>query len=207
MINATISTAPDQYQVILNNYASIVEKTNSQLGLWTNPYGIMVGILTLMVAVIAIVVAWYIWKNSKEQKELFAEVLVKYQKSLDEQAALFIEKKKLEIDKTIQEFEKLKQSVTEEKKIEFQKVIDEYRKEKEKIYDEPVNVKYDYNDYSQSFLAVNQMLSPIKSTHCTNCGTFFKYKEDSNPYTISLASFGGGARKVYCPKCNTENFI
>lgn len=184
-------------------YIQILEKTNQQLGLWTNPYGIMVGILTLMVALMAIVVAWYIWKNSKEQKDLFKEALAKYQKSLDEQAGIFIEQKKLEIDKTIQEFEKLKESVTEEKKIEFQKVIDEYKKEKEKIYDVPVSVQYDNNYFTVP--SIYGTLDPIKSTTCINCGTFFKYKDDNKLGIFASAAYG--RKKVYCPKCNTENFI
>lgn len=188
-----------------DQYIQILEKTNQQLSLWANPYGIMLGILTLMVAIIAIVVAWYIWKNSKEQKDLFKEALVKYQKSLNDQAGIFIEQKKLEIDKTIQEFEKLKESVTEEKKIEFQKIIDEYKKEKEKIYNTPVSVQYDNSHYG-AFSAYATTLNPIKSTHCTNCGIFFKYKDD-NSWGVLASNSMYSRKKVYCPKCNTENFV
>lgn len=196
-------TEYDQYQMMLDNYASIVEKTNQQLSVWSNPYGLMIGVLTFIVTVGAIIVAWYIWKNSKEQKDLFKETLLNYQNTINDQAKIFIEQKKIEIDKTIQEFEKIKDSVTEEKKAEFQKVIDEYKKEKENIYYKPVSVKYDSNYSSlSSIYASGISLNPVKSTHCTNCGLFFKYEENN-----SVVVFMPGRKKVFCPRCNTENFV
>lgn len=38
-------------------YIEILEKTNSQLSVWTNPYGIMVGIVSALTAILAIGVA------------------------------------------------------------------------------------------------------------------------------------------------------
>lgn len=205
MLATIITTAPDQYQVMLNNYVNILEKTNQQLGLWSNPYGIMIGILTFLLTICAIVVSIYIWKNSKEQKDLFKNSILENQKNLEKQASLFIEQKKVEMDKVIADFEKLKESVTEEKKAELEKTIDEYKKEKEKIYNEPVSIHYDNNNIYGVSSALS--MNPVKSTHCTNCGIFFKYKDDTNYLTtISLANLYG-QKKVYCPKCNTENFV
>lgn len=54
-------------------YLELVEKTNHQLSLWYNPYGLMVGVLTLIVAILAIVatfvVAWIFRDRNKAKKE------------------------------------------------------------------------------------------------------------------------------------------
>ncbi len=65
MTQQVLIQASDQYQVMLNNYASIIEKTNQQLGLWFNPYGLMIGILAVLVAIIAIGVGIALWRNIK----------------------------------------------------------------------------------------------------------------------------------------------
>lgn len=52
-------------------YVELLEKTNAQLSLWTNPYGVMVGILTLLVALLAIGSAYIILRQSSDYKQSF----------------------------------------------------------------------------------------------------------------------------------------
>ena len=97
--NTIISSAPDQCQAMLNNYASIVEKTNNQLGLWSNPYGLMVGILTLLMAIGAIFITYLLWRNSKDQKEITKQFFIE-QKALIEEKNKIIEKIQLKFELT-----------------------------------------------------------------------------------------------------------
>ena len=85
-----ITSAPTQYQIMLENYASILEKTNQQLGLWSNPYGIMVAILAFFLTVGSIFVAWYLWKNSKEQKDLYFSTMESHKKQIESQYKVLI---------------------------------------------------------------------------------------------------------------------
>ncbi len=117
----------NQYQDMLDNYASIVEKTNQHLSMWVNPYGIMVGVLTLIVAIMAVVVAWYIWKNSKEQKELFKETLQSYQETLEVQAKILMQQKQGEMDEIIERLKKSQNS------IDVQNLIQELKEKSSRI--------------------------------------------------------------------------
>jgi ribosomal protein S27E len=117
MTETFISASPDKYQIMLENYALILEKTNQQLGLWSNPYGIMIGILTLLFAIAATVVSIMLVKNSRDMKKRqddfftnqekivdtnyknFEKIsLERYKKAQDEFEVLINEQKKLLID-------------------------------------------------------------------------------------------------------------
>lgn len=69
------------------HYVEILEKTNQQLGLWTNPYGLMVGALSFLVAFLAIAASVILYKQSsdhkkqtKEERKNLREELTKIQK-------------------------------------------------------------------------------------------------------------------------------
>lgn len=51
-------------------YLEILAKTNQQLGLWTNPYGLLVGALAVLVAVFAIVAAVVVWRQGSDYRRL-----------------------------------------------------------------------------------------------------------------------------------------
>lgn len=54
-------------------YADILEKTNQQLSLWTNPYGVAVGILSVVIGLLALAVAYHIFIAQRDNKKLFKE--------------------------------------------------------------------------------------------------------------------------------------
>lgn len=55
------------------NYIDLLEKTNQQLSLWYNPYALMVGILTLLVALLAMYFAYILWRQSRDYKDFLEE--------------------------------------------------------------------------------------------------------------------------------------
>lgn len=58
-------------------YIDILEKTNQQLSLWANPYSLMILILTVLIAFLAIVLSFIIWKQGQDYKKALAESLKK----------------------------------------------------------------------------------------------------------------------------------
>jgi len=116
---------------MLENYSSILEKTNNQLGLWLALSNYTVTILGVMVAVIAIWVALALWKNSKEQKDKFESFLNSQEKLFRENTIKFeqIAKKGREdaekkLDALIAEQQQKMSSATAESKKVIQKAID-----------------------------------------------------------------------------------
>lgn len=55
------------------NYIELLEKTNQQLSLWYNPYGLMVGFLSLLVTLLAIYFAYILWRQSRDYKDFLLE--------------------------------------------------------------------------------------------------------------------------------------
>jgi len=55
------------------DYINILEKTNQQLSLWYNPYGLMIGILTLLIALLALYFAYILWRQGRDYKDFLEE--------------------------------------------------------------------------------------------------------------------------------------
>lgn len=202
--NTVISSSSSQYQVMLDNYASIVEKTNSQLGLWSNPYGLMVGILTLLMAIGAIVVACLLWKNSKEQREMTKQFFVEQEKlikeknkSIEKTQARFQSKFK----KLISEYEKRLKMAKGKNEKQIQKAIDELKKEKlsAEAYIRPIVATS-----PSKTLNTNLDFTPLSSIKkdtvlCSGCGLSFSFCISPQ----SITSTGNAT----CPYCGTINKI
>lgn len=208
-----IQSTPDQYEILLNNYTSIVEKTNQQLSLWLNPYGLMVGILTILIAISAIVVSYILWKNSLDQKKRTEEFFNKIEEnnrerleSLDKTTKDREEKaKKYEesLDKLITEYEiklkNVKKDDTGEIK-RLEKAIEELNKSKLSVgfYQIPET----FSDESYPLYSFNNR----KTTVCDKCKKAFEYKDKNNMAEIKTFSFLN-SKKVTCPFCGFDNLV
>lgn len=202
--NAIITVAPNQYEAMLNNYASIVEKTNNQLGLWTNPATLSVAILSALISLIAIFVAIALWKNSKEQKERINKFFSEQEKIIREKNKK-IEAIESKFDKLINEYEKKLKAVDradKESRKQIQETIDELKREKVSVgaYLEPASGL-------QCLSAFNIDSSPIslfnlpKSMICSKCGKSFKYYNDSSNADLLII----GEKTVHCTHCGAPN--
>lgn len=187
---------------MLENYASILEKTNNQLGVWTNPYGIMIGVLTLLVGLGAIGVTVWLWWNSAEQKKERKEFISKHEElltKLAEESVRTLNEKLLEMEKKsnkqietaetkinnllIAQKEKLATADDENKKI-IQQAINELEKSKAMI---GLDDRYPN--------LINQIKAQTKAEVCSRCGALFvdnksqrneyrtDVRQDTNPYT------------------------
>ena len=81
-------------------YISLLENTNQQLSLWSNPYGVLVAILSFLVAFLAIAAAFILFRQTREYRELFQNALKDYQNALQKN----IEKIGLDAETKIQLF-------------------------------------------------------------------------------------------------------
>jgi septin family protein len=76
--NTKIQYLTDQNEQLVQTnlqYQQILEKTNSQLGLWSNPYGLMVGALSFLVAFLAVAATVFtLWQNNKNKKMVREEL-------------------------------------------------------------------------------------------------------------------------------------
>lgn len=69
--------------IVNQHYLGILEKTNEQLSLWFNPYGVLIGVLGILFTVLAAVAAIIIFKQSKENKDLVKTFLLETEQKLD----------------------------------------------------------------------------------------------------------------------------
>lgn len=75
---------------VQQQYLDILEKTNQQLSLWWNPYGLMIGALGVLFAVLAIFAAILIFLQGREFRSLLNRTVGEYRQILD---AFITEKK------------------------------------------------------------------------------------------------------------------
>jgi hypothetical protein len=69
---------------VSQQYLEILEKTNSQLSLWTNPYGLMVGALALLFTVLTIIAVWITYRQSQDFKAQLQSTIDGYSTLIDE---------------------------------------------------------------------------------------------------------------------------
>lgn len=118
IISPLTSTAlPDEYAA----YIDILEKTNQQLSLWFNPYGLMVGALSILVALGAIVAGAFIFRLGKDYKDLIETLKSKVEdqlKLINEQEGKTIDEKNVQNDnfKAVPEAKKKIEVIRQEKK-------------------------------------------------------------------------------------------
>jgi DNA-directed RNA polymerase subunit RPC12/RpoP len=197
-MDQTTITEYDQYQVMLNDYASIVEKTNQQLSLWTNPYGLMVGLLTFIVAVMAIVVAVYTWKNSKEQKELSRKIFREYQKKLDVHEQEMTQRRE-EMEGMLKILEE-HNNTAGKKNEKLQELID---KQRETLAQGSMTMGGFLKVGSQqagSDVSPYIGITGTQTIYCAKCGKSFRVPRPQ----ITLGAIDG---KTHCPYCGAANIL
>jgi len=195
----------------IQNYISILEKTNQQLSLWYNPYGILVAILTILFTILTIVAVIIIYRQSKDYKnklkadrDFYRKKIKDFldsQKKIIEQRNETAEEISQKIDKIVGGYkEKLKKSSEEQKKS-IQEAIDKLEMEKLILKKDvgPITVTPNF-DYSLGSVID---LSNKKFHRCSKCGFGFYIKDNFPQTCVSAYNF---CNTVTCPKCgNIDN--
>lgn len=207
-----IQTSLSNEQLMQQNYVAILEKTNQQLGLWSNPYGVIISILTLLIAILAIGVSVYLWWNSREQRKEREEQTKAFFSGLNELANKNIEEAKKHYDELISAQEKILASSKANKK-ELEKELNELKKERANIgtsigtavwggTTNPLTISTSSNSVGASSLWTNggTVTGPTGPFYAKTTG----YGISGTGYTgnDSVASLFG-----LCPKCkNSYNY-
>jgi len=208
-----ITSAPNQYQTMLDNYALIVEKTNGQLNLWFNPYAILITALGVLFAVGAIVATVLIYRQSQDFKnkmehdrELYAHKINEFlsiQKKVIEDNNKKIKDGGKKIDLKIKEYEKKLNESSEKQKKEIKEKIDALELEKLKLDitpAEPITISPNFVDYS----AIGYLDNLNKRlVHCSDTKCGFNFYVDMG---LGMGALTIG-RTATCPKCGNINNI
>ena len=189
-----------------NTYISVLEKTNQQLSLWYNPYGVMVGALGVLFAILAIVATIMIYRQGKEYKEKLEEDRKEFKNRLSEflrtQEDIIREKSEeakkidIKINELLSKYQQQLKSASNEQKKEIQKAIDQLQK----------------MELQNSLGTVGYVGSPLttfgntswKKYKCSNCNLEFFNPENGS--TLSSAYWTGNVfsslNRIVCPRCN-----
>lgn len=217
----------NQYQNMMENYASILEKTNNQLGLNINFANLAVTTLSAIIGIIAIIVAVLLWKNSNDQKRN-AKVFYKNQekninkiiKQYQKQYRAFQENQKRESKKAqkylnlkIKEYQSKLDTANEKSKKDIQQLIDEFEFKKATLTVASSSVPLPYmSAYSGSVFPMDQYcgsssIFEMKNTIiCKKCSRSFEYLNNSQLLPTSSITFTG-RQTYYCPYCGTANIV
>jgi len=183
-------------------YREILEKTNAQLGLWTNPYGVMIGALGVLFTVGAIVAGFVIFRQGRDYRDLIAESIAEYQKILN----AFIEDKNQQIEvwkadaaRQVAELRKGLDDATGKQKQEIAAKITELEKLQAalKPQDVPRSTRYVKvsdilgNISPSTFASIRRAVLSTTQHKCSRCGTSYDV-----PVQGLIAS-----RDVTCPQC------
>jgi DNA replicative helicase MCM subunit Mcm2 (Cdc46/Mcm family) len=181
-------------------YIDILEKTNQQLNLLYNPYGVIVGALAVLFTALTIIAAVIIYFQSKDYKDKMEEdrknyderirrFLASYKEIIEEEnkKSILISEK---IDEILKEYKnKLKES-SETQKMEIQKAIDRLEIEKLTLKN-PITVKP-----SSTFPYFSALGNSLHT--CSKCGFGFLVDQSSQYSGVYCPT-------ITCPKCgNTE---
>lgn len=176
-------------------YISLLEKTNQQLSLWVNPYGILVGALAILFTVLTIVAVFIILRQGREYKDSFRKTLDDYKNSLNLKINEIGKESQAKIQLVVDSYQtelesikKVSKDTTKESKEKMEKIeskIAELQKEKESIGSRIEFSSIADNQYGSVFpsLLNNQPKIGLdgssvslnafnKSNYCPKCGTY-----------------------------------
>ena len=214
-----IASAPTQYQGMLDAYTSILEKTNTQLGLWLNIGNYLVAILAVIVGVIAIAAAYVIFKNSSEQKKQYKEFLETQKVLLKKGIKDFEKESKRGRDEADNKLETLIQEKTaklddaaEGNKKEIQIAIDELKKTKatlgaytsSPLFTSTASASPLFTTSSSIYgsgFGGSNILWATKNMICSSCGKNFYYNGGDNSVSVMTLTTGS----VHCTHCGAVN--
>lgn len=186
-------------------YVQILEKTNQQLSMAHNPYGIMVGILTILIAIVSIATAVVLFRQGRDYQSRLekdrAEQKKKFDDFLETQMKIIKERNKTakklneKVDLIIDEYKKQLEESSVSQKEEIQRAIDKLEAEKLSINAfEPTTVT------PNQFSTTASILGLQKTCTCTNCGFGFYVDTSSNNYLTMGTT-------ATCPKCGSVNMV
>lgn len=219
---STINTGLVNQEIIIQEkYLAILEKTNDQLSLRNNPYWIMIGILSILIAFLAIWVAFYIYKQSRDYKhqlykqqsatnENYKQTLnwfLEWQEKIIKEKNERYEEIGKNLENLISKYEKKLSNTASKGEEEIKKTLSDLKKEKEKILSENYipTVKFSPR-HDIDYLWLNNR----KVIKCTNCShSFYAEVYDRFWYQWPIGAYSSilDSSEAMCPYCWTKCYV
>lgn len=194
----------------IQNYQDILEKTNMQLSLWWNPYGLLIAILGVLFTILTIISAVVIYRQSKEYRELINQSISKHELLFNDliaeknQQLLIIENN---LNALINEYKEKLATVGEDQKNEINEIISRLETERKSI-DNQINAKYVTPEYSDTFLTVGGNFGLKNSPHkCSKCGYGYFVKDIPITLRPSISIGLTNTKTITCPKCGNVEIL
>jgi DNA-directed RNA polymerase subunit RPC12/RpoP len=206
-----------QFNSLSEQYAAVLEKTNNQLSLWWNPYGVFVAMIGVLLTLLAIVVTFIIFRQSAGYRRTINEAIANYRGVIDK----FIEEKKADLDIRIKDTEAKIADATEDQRKQLESELTEFRKVREALTKSaasvptiPAGSTAPYFWPSGSVFSAPPSGSVIgipvisvtwdKSVKCSNCQKEFGVHHPSSDLVVPSGSVI--AKCPYCGHSNTVTF-
>ncbi len=179
---------------INRNLLEIMEKTNQQLNLWTNPFSYFIGALGVLFAIAAIIAGVLLYRQSKEYKEKYNKLIQSYDTALKNRIEEWKQQNK-DIDTKVDKVLASLSTALPDK-------VEEIKKELEKLINGRLNViippsPIGYSGYQYGSGSTPHGFSIGKVMLCKNCRQNY-FLESNN---IMGSTLDGGTL-LECPKCH-----
>ena len=201
--------------LILLQYLDILEKTNQQLGLWSNPYGVMVAVLSFLVAVLAIVFGFYLWRQSRDYQKKFDDFLEGLKENFDieiKENLKFRKEANKKFKKLLSEKKKEIESLTGEAKQKAEEEIREIQELKKNLNRQPLvslsgTLNVDSSGNLRHVPIANSLGDYAVSLGSKQCKKCKKYYNDSDFLSVpqTITAIGGIGSVSECPYCHNIN--
>jgi hypothetical protein len=204
--------------IATKNLIEILDKTNQQISLWSNPYGVFIAALGVLFTIMTFFFAGFFYLQSKEFKDRINKLILSNQTALNR----FIEdwsERKTQIDKQIKEYQsKILETTDKQKLSELEKIVERLKIERNSI-SFPIGINYgpipptgsvfSTSGYSGSIGSPESFFgksgySGIGSSSgqiikCISCNSTF-----TKPAFPEILT-GDGKNYTKCPYCSADN--
>ena len=168
-------------------YIALLERTNQQLGLWTNPYGVLIASLAALFTFLTIAAAFLLYRQSREHDQRIEKFLTKAQSVLD----ALVDQTKIQTSSAIAD---LQQSLSKigpgEEKQKLEKRIDRLQEFVNTLPTHPSSPTSDVLRAASG--ASGGWLKPPNIIVCSRCGAEFP-----------KSGLGIGPTFTQCPNCGS----
>lgn len=184
-----------------SRYIEILEKTNSQVSLWGNPYGLFIAFLGILFTIAAVFAGFYLYAQTKEFKE-------RVQSAIDSGTAAInkvVEEKSqiiLDSDKIIEEQKQMLTEAGEKERIKIKELIKDSQEKKSKAQTE---LSATTSAVIRNLLASNSNsvwsggIASVVNHGCSKCNTKF---DKTIVYNSSTPSY-----EFQCPNCKNIDYM
>lgn len=201
--NLVVSTARDSFglatQILTDkNYVEILEKTNQQMSLWWNPYGIMVATLGALFAVLAVIAAVILWRQGSDYRKMIDKSIGEYKKILDALVTDKIDAMEKRLNDSIEVERQRLVSANSEQKDTIEEKIREMEEKKNQILNFEAGqwignvVGANLTEHSNRPIS-NYIINPMNT--CSKCGHQYDIQAQLGYPSLIWP------RTVTCPQC------